>query len=270
MNYLIVKLQLVLATCLVIVGTNAIAAEQKHIVIYGSTGKAGSNIVVEALARGHKITAVTRDLKRIKEKFKIDGPVADNFFPVQSDITDIDLVSKTISGADVVFVAVGYSGSPDNDPVKTVQYKAAKNLIEVARQLGDSAPRIIQFAGTSTLQYRDGYYRDLYPPSKKSSQVGTKEYANSYGHFLAVELYKSVPDVNWTIFSPNLTGVNKRGVRTGNFKTSIAKIEFEIDNSKEFNEFEHLLPLSWEDFGVAIVNEIETPQYIRGHFTAHY
>jgi len=269
MNNLLINLRILLAACLVILGTNTIAAEQKHIVIYGATGKAGSNVVVEALARGHKVTAVSRDLKRIKEKYKIDGPVADNFFPIQSDITDIDLVTKTITGADVVFVAVGYSGSPDNDPAKTVQYIAAKNLISVARQLGDSAPRIIQFAGTSTLRFGDVYLRDLIPV-KEDTKPGTKAHANSYGHLLGLKMYLDASDVNWTVFSPNLTGANKRGVRTGNFETSIAIIDVEIDKSKEFKEFDYLRPLSWEDFGVAIVNEIENPQYIRKQFTAYY
>ena len=269
MNYMIGKLHLILAVCLVILGANAIAAEQKHIVIYGATGKAGSNVVVEALARGHKVTAVSRDIKRISEEFKIDGPVADNFFPVQGDITDMDSVTKTITGADVVFVAVGYSGSPDNDPEKTVQYMAAKNLIAVARKLGDSAPRIIQFAGTSTLRFGDGYLRDLIPV-KEDTKPGTKAHANSYGHLLALEMYQSASDVNWTVFSPNLTGADKRGVRTGNFQTSLAIIDAEIDKSKEFKEFDYLRPLSWEDFGVAIVNEIENPQYIGKQFTAYY
>ena len=244
MYNLIINLKIVLGACLIILGTNAIAAEQKHIVIYGATGKVGSHVMLEALARGHKVTAVTRDLKRIKEKFKIDGPVADNFIPVQSDVTDLDLVSKTISGADVVMVAVGYSGSPDNDPAKTVQYIAANNQIAASRKLGNAAPRIIQFTGTSTLRIGDGYLRDLIPV-REDTGPGTKAHANSYGHLLALEMYLSVSDVNWTIFSPNLTGSAKRGVRTGNFQTSLAIINAEVDKSKEFKEFDYLRPLSW-------------------------
>ena len=113
MDSSLIKLRLVLGICLIIIGANTIAAEQKHIVIYGATGQAGPLIMLEALARGHKVTAVTHDLNQIKEKVKIVGPVANNFIPVQSDVTDLDFVTNTISGADVVFVAVAYSGSSE-------------------------------------------------------------------------------------------------------------------------------------------------------------
>ena len=269
MNKLLITLRFVLGTCLIMLAANALSAEPKQLVIYGATGKVGSHIMLEALARGHRITAVTRDLKHIQDRFKIDGPVANNFTAVQSDVTDLNAVTNTIAGADVVVVAVGYSGSPDNDPAKTVQHLAAKNLITAARTLGDSAPRIIQFAGTSTLRIGDSYLRDLVPV-REDTQPGTKAHANSYGHLLALGLYQAASDLDWTVFSPNLTGGNKRGVRTGQFQTSLAIIEAEIDPSKEFKEFDYLRPLSWEDFGVAIVNEIENPQYIRQQFTAYY
>jgi len=178
-------------------------------------------------------------------------------------------VTKTISGADVVVVAVGYSGSPDNDPAKSAHYLAAKNLIAAARLLGNSAPRIIQFTSTSTLRIGDKYVHELEPP-REDRKPGTKAHANYYGHILALELYKSVSDLDWTIITPNLTGSNKLGVRTGKFQTSLGIIERELDKSKKFNIFEYLRPLSWNDLAVAIVNEIENPQYSKKQFTAYY
>jgi len=269
MNKLIIKQRLALGIFFTLITINAISAEQKHLVIYGATGQVGSHIMLEALARGHKVTAVTRDLKRIKEKFKIDGPVADNFFPVQSDVTDLDLVNKTISGADVVVVAVGYSGSPDNDPAKTVQNIAANNLIAAARKLGDSAPRIIQFTGTSSLRIGDKYLHEM-GPQQESSGLGTKAHANSYGHILALETYLSVSDVEWTVFTASRTGGKSRGVRTGNFQTNLGLLNITVDKSKKFKTFDYIRPLSWEDLGVAIINEIENPQYPKKQFTAHY
>ena len=64
----------------------SVAADDLRILVFGASGKVGSHVVDEALARGHRVTAVSRDPARIEDLWHLmyvnsywrNGPVLNN------------------------------------------------------------------------------------------------------------------------------------------------------------------------------------------------
>ena len=83
------------------------------IIVYGSTGRVGSRVVNEALSRGHKVTAVSRDPDRVRQQHE-------NLAIVQGDILDRKSVSELVLGQDVIVVSVRGSADKSKDPEKAI------------------------------------------------------------------------------------------------------------------------------------------------------
>jgi putative NADH-flavin reductase len=58
---------------LIVTASTAYADETLNIVVYGATGKVGSHVVREALDRGHRVTAVSRNHGPRTGEFRIGG-----------------------------------------------------------------------------------------------------------------------------------------------------------------------------------------------------
>ena len=67
------------------------SVQAKDLVIYGASGNFGSDIVTEALNRGHNVLGVSRS----PEKLSVDHP---NFTAVKGDVSDIDSMLSIIKG----------------------------------------------------------------------------------------------------------------------------------------------------------------------------
>ena len=104
------------------------------ILVYGATGKVGSQAVNEALNRGHVVTAVSRDPSRITL-------VHENLTAVKGDVLDTESVASLVAGQDVVIISVRGVLGKSKDPADAVPYIAVENMVNVLRDMGDSAPR---------------------------------------------------------------------------------------------------------------------------------
>lgn len=81
----------------------------KNVLIFGATGRAGSQIVAECLAAGHRVTAFTR-----RPAF----PLAHPALTVRvGEITNAAAVAAALPGHDVVVSAVGNMNFDDPTPV---------------------------------------------------------------------------------------------------------------------------------------------------------
>lgn len=72
-----------------------------NILIIGSTGGTGKQLVSQALTRGHNVTAFARKTSKIKithDRLKV----------VEGDVLDVDSLSKAIPGQDAVLCALGH------------------------------------------------------------------------------------------------------------------------------------------------------------------
>ncbi len=74
------------------------------IAIIGATGRAGSQLLEEALRRGHSVTAIARNTDKLAAR--------PNVTVKQVDALDADALQQAISGNDVVISAAHFSTLP--------------------------------------------------------------------------------------------------------------------------------------------------------------
>lgn len=225
------------------------AFEPLDIVVYGATGKVGTHVVQEALDRGHRVTAVSRNPAKITMQHE-------NLTAAQGDLLDAESVTDIVSGKDVVIVSVrgtiGDSGSPES----ALQYLAAEILIDVLYRQGDRAPRLLHVGGSGSLEVEPGKtYAGTLPKAllPKSLEV------EILGQILALEFYRKVDDVHWTYVTPPKNFTN--GPRTGVFR---------IGGDEALEDERGKTRVSRADFAVALVDEAEQRQYPRQRISVAY
>lgn len=72
-----------------------------NILIIGSTGGTGKQLVLQALDRGYNVTAFARDTSKIKIK-------DDRLKVIKGNVLDVDSLKNAITGQDVVLCALGH------------------------------------------------------------------------------------------------------------------------------------------------------------------
>jgi uncharacterized protein YbjT (DUF2867 family) len=92
-----------------------------NLTVLGAAGATGTEVVEQALAVGHHVTALVRS----PEKLTITNP---NLHVVQGDATDRAAVSHAMNGADAVISTLGATAP--------VIAEAARAIVAVARQEG--------------------------------------------------------------------------------------------------------------------------------------
>jgi putative NADH-flavin reductase len=96
-----------------------------QLTVFGASGKTGRQLVDQALAAGHRVTAVTRRPASI--------PPRDGLSVVGADAADADAVEATIAGGDAVLSALGVSYS--RKPIR-VYSQGATNIIAAMHRHG--------------------------------------------------------------------------------------------------------------------------------------
>ena len=231
-----------------LLGGYAHAAEAKHIVVYGASGRVGSRIVHEALERGHYVTAVTRERTRITETHP-------RLTVVEGDILDPNSVYAIVAGCDAVVSAIGGSNPDSDDPMLSIPRLAAESLVSALRMLGTDAPRVLFVGGgSSTLDERPGV-----PYVDPTDPLTGPRAARVLGHRKALELLEATHDLTWTFLSPAL--VMRPGERTGHFRTGNGVVIRDADGNSQ---------ISMEDYAVAMIDEIETPRHLNERFNVAY
>jgi putative NADH-flavin reductase len=218
-----------------VLGKNKGKGIQMKVVLYGATGNSGQRILQELTSRGHQVTAVARDTAKLPSTVT----------SVQDDLSSVDAIASIIAGADVVVSA--YAPPPgDTDALLGV----TEREIQAVRKAGKA--RLIVVGGAGLLEVAPGV-------SLIASGYLPAEYlpiARSHEKALAI-LKKS--DVNWTYFSPG--GYFVPGDRTGKFRLGTTNL---IADEKGDSR------ISFEDYAVALVDEIETPAHERGQLSIGY
>jgi putative NADH-flavin reductase len=251
--------QLVVLIFLALLAAGSIASYETEttssglkIIVYGSTGRVGSRVVNEALSRGHKVTAVSRDPDRVRQQHE-------NLAIVQGDILDRKSVAGLIVGQDVVVVSVRGSADKSKNPEKAVHRVAAELLVGVFRDLGERAPRLIYVGGAGSLEVKPGVlYADSIPgvvrmmmPRSLRQEIG--------GHVLTLQYLRTVDDVRWTYISP--AKKFGPGKRTGNYR---------IGGDQMLKDANGKSMISMEDFAVALVDEAENSGHVGARFSVAY
>lgn len=230
-------------------GEPAAQADQLRILVYGATGKVGTHVVDEALQRGHRVTAVSRDPSRIERHHE-------NLTAVAGDLLDAQSVELLVQDKDVVIVSVRGVIGGSKDPESTLQYIAVTNVVQQLRIIGDGAARLIHVGGSGSLEVApDVYYGDRIPKIflPKSLELEIQ------GQILALEYLRTVDDVDWSYVTPAKNFTNKK--RTGEFRIGgDALMEDERGKSR----------ISRADFAVALIDEAERAEHVQKRFSVAY
>lgn len=208
-----------------------------NVVLYGSTGKAGSRILMELVSRGHRVTAIARNPARLQGITGISTK--------KDDLSDTSKVAEAIEGADAVISA--YGPPPDNtEEIVNV----TQRLVDAVKQAG--RPRLLVVGGAGGLNVApgvslldSGYLPDAYKPIAKS-------------HVRALNVLRA-SDIDWTYLAP--AAYFEPGERTGKFR--LGKDEL-IANEKQESR------ISMEDYAIALVNELEKPEHRQRRFSVGY
>ena len=234
----------------VLLATSAARAQQAlDIVVYGATGEVGSHVVTEALERGHRVFAVSRNPARIEMQHP-------NLSAVRGDLLDEASVSEIVAGKDVVILSVrgviGDSGTPGS----ALQFLAAETLVDSLFRMGDSAPRLIHVGGSGALEVEPGV---LYAARLPKILLPKGLEVEILGQILALEFYMKVDDVNWTYVTAPKNFTN--GPRTGVFRVGDERaLEDNLGRTR----------VSRADFAVALIDEAEQAMYPRQQISVAY
>jgi len=221
------------------------SAKPLSIVVYGGSGNIGSRIVNEAAARGHTVTVVDRSPKPELAPKGVKLVTGDALSP--ADIT------KNIAGADVLVSSVVVRPAPTADFAITV----VKAMVAGQRaQTGAKKTRLLVVGGASSLYNADGTrIIDRFGSNMATSMAGEVKSSVDSLDWLRAE----VKDVPWTFFSP--AGNIRPGTRTGKFRLGTEQLVADDKGQSA---------ISMEDYAVAMLDEIEKPQFVNKRFTVGY
>jgi len=219
-----------------------------HIILYGATGRTGRVILTELVQRGHHVTAIARNLARLPE------PLPANVTSLRDDLSDTPRIADIITGADAVISAVGPAS---DDPRYTTDQDYTDQLVRVSERLiaavhKANVPRLLVVGGAGSLEYSPGV-------SVLDSGHWPEQYipiARSHTKLLAALRASAI---NWTYFSPPI--LMETGKRTGQFRLGTDQLIRDAQGKSW---------ISYQDYALALVDELETPRHERMRFTIGY
>lgn len=211
------------------------------VAIIGATGFVGRRVVDEALARGIQVTAIARQKKELPEHA--------NLTVALGDVADTAWLAGQLRGQDAVISAYNPGWGEDNLYEKTA--RGAQQILTAVEQAG--VKRLLVVGGAGSLEVAPGVElvdTPQFPENIRPGAQAVRDLRNKLRN-------ESVLD--WTYLSP--AALLEPGKRTGQFRLGTTQL---LMNG------EAPASISVEDLTVAIVDEIEKPQFIRAQFTAAY
>ena len=215
-----------------------------RIVLFGATGNIGARIAKEALDRGHEVIGVVRDATRSDA---LDPRAA----LVKGDATDKENVAKLAKGADAIVSAISPRPNRRGFPAPSL-VDAARALIAGAKEAG--VKRLLFVGGAASLEVSPGKRLldspDFPEPYKPEALAGAAQ--------LEV-IRKEATGLDWTYISP--AAEISAGRRTGRYRATGDQF---IPDAKGQSH------ISFEDYAVAMVDELEHRNHVGKRFGVAY
>ncbi|MFS0556922.1 NAD(P)-dependent oxidoreductase [Brevibacillus sp. 179-C9.3 HS] len=203
--------------------------------IVGATGKAGKMIMKEALDRGHQVTAIVRDASKMENT---DVAV------IEKDV--FALTAADLNGFDVVVNAFGAPAGQEH-----LHVESGKVLIEALK--GAPSTRLLVVGGAGSLFVDEAKtLRLVETPDFPKAYLAT---AQKHGEYLRV--LEESNDIQWTYISPSAF-FDPAGERTGTYR--LGKDHLLVNASGQSY-------VSYADYAVAMLDEIESPKHCNERLT---
>ena len=201
------------------------------IAIIGATGRAGSQLLEEALRRGHSVIAIARHASKIGHR--------EHVVTKDVDVHDAQALQEAVAGSDVVLSAAHFSTLPVEAIIEPVKKAGVKRLLFVG-----GAGSLLLPDGTKVID------SEGFPEEYKGE-------ATAGGRYL--ETLRKEQDLDWTFLSPSAEFVE--GERTGKFRLGKDHLLFGADGNSW---------ITFADFAIALLDEVEHPAHSRQRFTVGY
>jgi putative NADH-flavin reductase len=199
--------------------------------LLGATGNVGSRILTELLDRGHEVTAIVRDPEKL--------PPRPGLNVKRGDVSGERGLAQIFYKQDAVISAVKFHSTEPRLLARALK-KASVN-------------RLLMVGGAGSLEVSPGVQlMDMpdFPEAHKPEALA--------GRYVLSAL-REERDLNWTFLSPSAS--LRPGERTGTFRHGTDQLL--VDENGEST-------ISIEDYAVALVDELETPQNPGRRFTVGY
>lgn len=201
------------------------------IAIIGATGRAGSQLLEEALRRGHTVTAIARKASSLGARAGVTTK--------DVDVLDAAALESAVAGHDAVFSAAHFSGIPASAIINSVKKAGLKRLLVVGGAgslFGAPGLKLIDAPG--------------FPAEYKAEATAGS---------LFLDTLRQEKELEWTFLSPSAEFVEE--ARTGTFR--LGKDDLLVDaNGRSW--------ISFKDFAIAFMDELENPAHVRERFTVGY
>ncbi|WP_414936232.1 NAD(P)-dependent oxidoreductase [Amycolatopsis sp. cmx-11-51] len=152
--------------------------------VLGATGGVGSEVVKQALAAGHHVTAVVRDPSRLD----VQGELLE---VVVAELSEHGALTEAVSGRDVVISALG---TRDRNPT-TVVTDGAHATLAAMRSAGNRRLLLVSASGA----FVDG---DTFFTRNFVKPILGKFLRHAFADMIAAERIVRASDLDWTIVRP--------------------------------------------------------------------
>jgi uncharacterized protein len=204
------------------------------IVVFGAGGKAGRAVIDEATRRGHQVTAVVRDPNKYADLGGVGVAVA------KGDVLDANKVAEVADGHDVAISAVAI---PPDAP-RSFYVDVTQTLLDGLAKVG--VGRLLIVGGAASLEVAPGARLLDTPDFPAAWKASATAHADSLDFLRGVDT-----PVDWVYVSP-AAFFDADGPRTGAYRTGTDQLLTDPAGNSH---------ISYADYAIALVDEIETPHF---------
>ena len=200
------------------------------VALIGASGHVGSRLLTELLKREHLVTGIVPSPEKLQPR---NGLTAK-----RGDVNDEVGLTPLLAGHDAVISAVKF------------QNMTPQILIGAVKKAG---VRLLVVGGAGSLEVAPGLQlvdTPDFPEAYKSESLCGRDFLN---------ILRGEQELDWTFLSPSAEFAP--GVRTGRFRLGKDQLLIRADGKSR---------ISMEDYAIALVDELETPQHSRERFTVGY
>jgi putative NADH-flavin reductase len=218
--------------------------EVMKIALFGATGNVGRRVAAEALRRGHQVVGVVRDPAAV-------APPEAGVPLLKGDATKAESIASLVHGADAVVSAIS--------PRPNARGLAAPSLVDNARAMigglrRTGVKRVLFVGGAGSLEVAPGQQlvdQPGFPEAYKAEALEGRR---------ALEVWRTEGDgLDWTFLSP--AAEIAPGERTGHYRTTGDRLLSDA-GGRSF--------ITFEDYAVAVLDELERPRHVGQRFGVAY
>jgi len=207
------------------------------VVLFGASGKSGSRLLQELIARGHDVTAAVRN----PQTFSAPADIS----IVRDDLSDAHHTADVVRGADAVVSAYA-PPADDTDALIGV----TERQVSAVRDAG--VDRLLVVGGAGGLEVAPGVSLIA------SGHLPAPYLPIATSHVKALDVLRR-SDVDWTYVAP--AAYFEPGTRTGTFRLGTDELITAANGESR---------ISMEDYAIALVDELENGHNRRRRISVGY